>query len=109
VTLDQWQDLVHGLAKEKGWWDGKPNLAEKIALVHSELSEALEFVRLKDFDPGAITYNPDGKPEGFAVELADAVIRIMDLAEYLGVPLDDMIELKHEYNKSRPYKHGKAL
>lgn len=46
------------------------------------------------------------KPEGLASELADAVIRIMDFAGYKGIDLEAMIIRKHEFNKSRAYKHG---
>lgn len=47
------------------------------------------------------------KPEGAAVELADAVIRIADLCGHLGIDLDAVIEEKMAYNADRPYKHGK--
>jgi NTP pyrophosphatase (non-canonical NTP hydrolase) len=48
----------------------------------------------------------DEKPEGFPSELADIMIRVMDLAEGMGVDLGKEILEKHEYNKTRPYKHG---
>jgi hypothetical protein len=47
------------------------------------------------------------KPEGLVVELADAVIRCMDLCGALGLDLEEAIRAKHEYNLSRPYRHGK--
>ena len=46
------------------------------------------------------------KPEGFNIEMADAVIRIADLMEALGLNLEAAIKLKHNYNKTRPYRHG---
>lgn len=49
------------------------------------------------------------KPEGAAVELADAVIRIADLCGHLGIDLDAVIEEKMAYNADRPYKHGKRF
>lgn len=49
----------------------------------------------------------DGKPEGIAVELADAVIRIADLCGALGIDLEEVIAKKMGYNESRPYRHGK--
>lgn len=51
----------------------------------------------------------DAKPEGVAVELADAVIRIADLCGYLGIDLDTVISEKMAYNETRPFKHGKRF
>jgi NTP pyrophosphatase (non-canonical NTP hydrolase) len=80
------------------------NFAEAIALIHSELSEALEEDR-----KGApqVYYAANGKPEGVAVELADAVIRICDLCGYLKIDLEKVIAEKMEYNAGRPHLHGK--
>lgn len=118
------QEAVHNLAREKGWWptidrnsvvNGVP---EKLALIHSEVSEALEEHRSGkphvDFyycDPvaGCVCATPTDKckkPEGFGVELADTVIRIMDLCGALGIDLELAIREKHEYNKTRPFRHG---
>lgn len=106
------QDDVHQLAKDNGWWDDADIriVPEKLALIHSEVSEALEEYRngqMELYFPSKYDDNP--KPEGFGVELADAVIRIYDLCGYLGIDLDSLVELKHEYNKSRPYRHGGKL
>ena len=49
------------------------------------------------------------KPEGVAVELADAVIRIADLCGHLGIDLEAAIALKMDYNETRPFKHGKRF
>ena len=83
---------------------------EKLALIHSELSEALEEVRDagSDFDRlRTIRHREDGKPEGFAVELADAIVRIADLADALGVNLTTALEEKMAFNETRPPKHGR--
>jgi NTP pyrophosphatase (non-canonical NTP hydrolase) len=47
-----------------------------------------------------------GKPEGVPSELADVVIRGLDLCGHLGIDLESAIELKHRYNQSRPFRHG---
>lgn len=74
----------------------------KLCLAHGELSEALEEYRSNHMD----LYYHDGKPEGFGIELADAVIRIMDLAQMQNINLSDMVSLKQAYNRTRSYRHG---
>lgn len=58
----------------------------------------------------AVTVREDGKPEGFPTELADVVIRCMDLADAMGIDLWAEMERKHAYNRTRTRRHGgKAL
>jgi NTP pyrophosphatase (non-canonical NTP hydrolase) len=47
-----------------------------------------------------------GKPEGIPSELADVMIRILDMAEAFGINLQEVMLEKHEYNKTRGYRHG---
>ena len=98
------QKDIHRNAKTKGFWDGQINVGEKLALIHAEISEALEAYRRNN--------PPDDKlPEynSATVELADAVIRIMDLAGGMDMDLAGAIVAKVEYNKGRPRKHGKEF
>ena len=107
-TIKEMQKEVHELAKEKGWYDGKPRTKlELISLMHCELSEAVEEIR-KDKLPIDIPVSGLnlGKPVGELVELADVVIRIMDYCEYHGLDLENAIQLKHEYNQTRSHRHG---
>jgi hypothetical protein len=107
MTIDEWAKAAHDLAVEKGWWDSEPtNLPERLCLVHSEISEALEEYR-NGFAPASCTFEgPSRKPVGFGIELADAVIRILDICHHYGISMETCLAMKHEYNKTRPYRHG---
>lgn len=80
------------------------NDGEKIALMHAELSEALEGIRHG---------NPPSEhiPEFTAVEeeLADVIIRIMDYAQARRFRVAEAVVAKMKFNATRPHKHGKTF
>ena len=84
---------VHELAIEKGWYDNTTirSIPELLCLIHAEISEALEGYR---------NNIPKDQKGNLAEELADAVIRIWDMSEYLGINIADEVNKKHEYNKT---------
>ena len=103
------QKAVWRTAEEHGWHKDDDNIPVKLVMIHSEVSEALEEYRNAEegADLAAVYYAAGSKkPEGFGIELADIVIRVLDLAEMLGMDLTDLILTKMKYNKSRPYRHG---
>ena len=103
LNLQDLINAVHGNARVKGWWEEERNVGEAIALMHSELSEALEAARKGYPQDEKVPY------DNFTVELADCIIRILDLAGGLELPLADALLAKHEFNTTRPHKHGKKF
>lgn len=182
MDYDQWAKDVYQNAVDHGWYDdGERNDADTHMLIITEVAEATEEVRKSkpaiyqiqggmevtpEFAAMHNGWNPNGKPEGEAIELADAAIRIMDifgakgwslgkciqdhwsfapphtdkpLEQHLNIcravvaadeladasaalsaavlyiehifkkrgwDFEKTISMKHEYNKTRPYKHG---
>jgi NTP pyrophosphatase (non-canonical NTP hydrolase) len=119
MNLNELAKEIHQNAIEHGFWETEREFGSLIALMHSELSEALEAYRDSDdkikglpiyYSGGGFVANLPTlcckKPEGIAVELADCIIRILDYCGKEGINIEDAIRIKYEYNKSRPYRHG---
>lgn len=164
LDLNEFAKEVHENAVAHGFWEYE-NIPEKVALIHSEWSEALEEYRA---GREAVYEGEGGKPEGWAIELIDGCIRILDFIAYKDEDEDDplrfadiesfieeiklmvipgnfserilmlhaitaefevefamsvvflwlasegldpeaLLRKKHDYNKTRPYKHGKKF
>lgn len=106
-ALNVLSDRCHSQAVDKGWWDDPAGreVGTLIALMHSELSEALE--EWRDNPNVNYTYfREDGKPEGVPAELADTIIRIMDFCGWFGIDIGAAVEGKLKFNDTRPHRHG---
>lgn len=124
--INELAQKVHENAKSKGFFDEPKNLGEMLCLIHSEVSEALEAIRTnkyaKEFDKKNSDYllgrgNMDDWNSHFKThikntfedELADTVIRIMDLCAFKGIDLEWHIVNKMRANEMRERKHGKEF
>jgi len=122
-TLNELVTDVHQTAVEKGWWDGGDrNPLELHMLMVTEVAEATECARSDLPTIYAEVPGPNDlpihttdidriisevlKPEGEAIELADVVIRIMDYFGKKDWDLNEAIEMKIAFNKTRPHRHG---
>ena len=129
MNINELAKEVHENAVAHGWWEKPPSLPEALCLIHGEISEALEEYRDgnplvygtcalaaddckysgvcdKVGDPGADAIAGPCKPEEIAVELADVILRTLDLMAALGVDVDAVVMAKHRYNLGREFKHG---
>ena len=93
INLNTWAELCHENSVIHGFWtSGKRNIPEALMLIVSEVAEAMEAHR---------TDKPMDE------ELADIIIRVLDLCGGLSINIVQAIEEKMKYNKTRPVKHGK--
>lgn len=134
-TFGDWAREIHDWSTGNGWWSRPTdNIAGKLLLVHSEVSEAAEELRTAgpcphgapdvDFDDLRrveyqhpvesdirLDFNEDSKgrllkPVGFRSELADTLIRILDIYARIGADPDSDVAQKMAYNRTRSHRHG---
>lgn len=74
-------------------WEAQYYVPAVLALVHSEVSEALEDFR-------------HDRRDHFEEEVADTIIRLLDLSDLLGIDIDAAVFAKMERNRTRGYRHG---
>src|SRR5262245_2980686 len=121
VVREAFRQLQHEAYRngvDKGFWFAKnpqTHGAEKIALMHSELSEALEAMRVgrwQDTPRPATAKEVEQEGlreqvvEGVGSELADVVIRILDLCGAAQIDLASLVLNKMTKNRERPPMHG---
>lgn len=96
-------EMIHRNAHDKGFYDPPRSDLESHALMHTEIAEATEAVRHG---------NPPSPhiPEFSLLEeeIADEIIRCLDYAVDKKLRIGEAILAKHEFNKTRPHKHGKT-
>ena len=101
--LDALSAMLHEIARDKGFWDGEYNhdkIGNKLALVHSEVTEILEAIRKSQGS------------EKVVEEMADVIIRLLDVyaamrnEEQVLHSLDEVLKNKMNKNKERPRLHG---
>lgn len=120
--LNQSAQVIFQNNKEKGFWDNERNVGELLMLVTSELGEAMEahrkgkmtvkhqldyFFASQDYSDKMDVFKENVK-DTFEDEIADAVIRLLDLSAGLGIDLEKHINAKVQFNKSRERLHGKS-
>lgn len=105
--ISHWMKASNDLAHEKGWYEeGKQStFVEKMMLIVSECSEVVEEYRAGKA-MNEVYFSEKGKPEGIPIECADIFIRLMDTCQEYGIDLESAVNQKHEFNKTRPNRHG---
>lgn len=126
--LNELRDRIHKNAVVHGFYsDEKDNhILVKLMLIATELGEAAEayrnnkYAKVKEFHdccndliedkiigPTEIDFFEDLVKDSFEDEIADTIIRLLDLCGFLGINIEEHINLKMFYNENRPFKHGK--
>jgi NTP pyrophosphatase (non-canonical NTP hydrolase) len=105
---------VYALNVDKGRYDEAVPFYQAMALLHSEVSKAVEAYRSWELEDATSTavdqgeYGPDAlpKPEGVGSEFADILIRLLDDCVRYGIDLEAEYERKMKFNRTRSYRHG---
>lgn len=123
TSLNEWRDKCGAAAEANGWHDRwkaispsaignthdvdelNDHVVAKTALIANEVAEAIEELR-NGHNLKEVYYQIDGKPEGYPTELADIIIRSLDMAAMLGIDINQAVEEKLAFNAHRGKMHG---
>jgi NTP pyrophosphatase (non-canonical NTP hydrolase) len=112
VNVANGWDTSRAMVAAPAQYDPRWHVAHKIAelgLIDTETSEAIEEVR-KGHEHTYRYYREDGKPEGVPSELADVIIRVLDISDAYGIDIGAAVVEKLNHNATRGLHHGgKAL
>lgn len=119
MKLNDVAKAAHDMAREKGFWDGDAgDVCKKLLLIHSEVTEAAEEYRkgnaqtyytaakVERYGSGLTYIGYEQKPEGIGPELADVLIRTLDLIQGMGMNAEALVKEKMEFNGKRGKLHG---
>ena len=106
-SLNQLAEEMHSVAVSKGWFPPgeERNFGETMMLVVSELAEAFEHYR-DGHDFQEVWIKESGAPDGIPIEIADAIIRLLDFCADQKIDIDRALHEKAEFNRTRPFRHG---
>lgn len=119
MSINELAKEIHENAKSKGFYDKEVPLAESLLLIHAEVSEACEASRKGKFSPELTENNIKISNIIFKEEfekyfkntledeIADVIIRCLDLSAYRGIDIESHIKAKMRYNSTREKMHGK--
>jgi len=110
MTLTELRDRAYNNSVAHGFENN--NFVERLCLIHSEVSEALECYRegaLPHAEDYLIDKQGEQKPLGIPSELADIIIRVLDTCGAYHIDIEKAVLAKMAYNETRPFMHGKKL
>jgi NTP pyrophosphatase (non-canonical NTP hydrolase) len=113
-VIDDLASLISHMSEGKGFWDPEDVgdmgiIPLKLALISDECGEALGVHRNEydDSDESQLTRMTEMQEDDFTEEVADIIIRALDLVGYYNLPIGQAVTAKIAKNNERPYRHGK--
>lgn len=106
-SFNELAQFVYRNSIDKGFYelDKVRDFDGMLANVHGEVSEALQEWR-NGRGMTETYHNEDFKPEGIPSELADIIIRVLDICAHFDINIEEAVWHKVSYNLNRPYRHG---